>query len=280
MNNKLNDYIERVCNSNCFSHAYLIEVDNSYDSSIVLNFAQKIIYHINSKKNENVDLTLYTSVESENIKIIQPDGKFIKKEQLLELMSEFKTKSLNSNVRIYILEYAENLNNSSANTILKFLEEPEDGIIAILVTKNKSNVIDTIVSRCQFLNIASKFDSNYDADLYEYSIDLLKLLMNKKEKAIAYLSELYSLKSDQIRKILMNLSIFYEKVINRQYNIGNLEQNAEYSLNELINNITIEEALERLKKIENSIKMLDYNVNPRIALDILFYKEDMYEGCI
>ena len=39
----------------------------------------------------------------------------------------------------YIIKNAERLNPSSANTILKFLEEPEDNIIAILLTNNRYN---------------------------------------------------------------------------------------------------------------------------------------------
>lgn len=64
-----------------------------------------------------------------------------------------KEKSINSGKQFYIIEYAENLNSSSANALLKFLEEPDDEIIAILVTKNINKVISTIVSRCQIVNL-------------------------------------------------------------------------------------------------------------------------------
>ena len=52
-----------------------------------------------------------------------------------------------------IIKETEKLNASSANTILKFLEEPEDGIIAILLTDNRYHVLDTILSRCQILSL-------------------------------------------------------------------------------------------------------------------------------
>ena len=68
----------------------------------------------------------------------------IQKEQVTNLKNEFKIKSAFNNKRIYIIKNAENLNKSSANTMLKFLEEPEDNIIALLITNNKTKVLETI----------------------------------------------------------------------------------------------------------------------------------------
>ena len=61
---------------------------------------------------------------------------WIKKEQLLELQEEFMTKGLLTSKKIYIITDATKLNTSSANSILKFLEEPADNIIAILLADN------------------------------------------------------------------------------------------------------------------------------------------------
>ena len=81
--------------------------------------------------------------------IIMSFDKLIKKEQILNIKSEMNENTINSGKLFYIIEYAENLNSSSANALLKFLEEPDDELIAILVTKNINKVISTIVSRCQ-----------------------------------------------------------------------------------------------------------------------------------
>lgn len=274
MNEKLNNYIEKINSLNCFSHAYLIEVDDSYNSSIAIGFAKNLITSINNKIINQEKIQSIDEMSFDNLKVIRPDGKFIKKEQLLNLMSEYKTKSVSSIVRVYIIEFAENLNNSSANTILKFLEEPEEGIIAILVTKNKYSVIETIVSRCQVLNIVNRVERNFDDNMYDYSVELLKLLISKKEKAIAYLTDVYSFNSDQIGKVLTNLSIFYENVVNAYYDVENQKREEQFLISDLISGITVEEALNKLNKIDKSLRLLDYNVNPRIALDILFCKED------
>ena len=84
--------------------------------------------------------------------IIEPDGMWIKKEQLDGLQKKFETKGVESDKRIYIINHAEKMNPSAANSILKFLEEPEPNIIAILITDNRYQLLDTIVSRCQIIN--------------------------------------------------------------------------------------------------------------------------------
>ncbi len=48
------------------------------------------------------------------------------------------------------------MNLSAANSILKFLEEPEEGIIAILITNNRYELLDTIRSRCQIITLNNR----------------------------------------------------------------------------------------------------------------------------
>ena len=67
------------------------------------------------------------------------------------------------------------MNSFSANTILKFLEEPNENIIAFLLTNNRYHVIDTIVSRCQILSLK---ESNYDCKINDDNINFLNYILN------------------------------------------------------------------------------------------------------
>ena len=58
------------------------------------------------------------------LKIINPQGLQIKKEEMMNLQEEFKSKPIEGKKKVYIINNAEKFNSSSANTILKFLEEP------------------------------------------------------------------------------------------------------------------------------------------------------------
>jgi DNA polymerase-3 subunit delta' len=49
------------------------------------------------------------------------------------------------------------LNGSSANSLLKFLEEPSEGIVGILITDNIRGIHPTIKSRCTVFNFNYEF---------------------------------------------------------------------------------------------------------------------------
>lgn len=145
-------------NRNKISHAYLIE-SNGYTKSMefALSLAKSLVCTNNitfphkCKKCQICDKIDHGNFTE--LKIIEPDGLWIKKEQLEELQEEFSKKPIESKYRIYIIKDVEKLNKSSANSILKFLEEPEDGIIAILITNNVYQVLNTIKSRCQIISL-------------------------------------------------------------------------------------------------------------------------------
>ena len=61
--------------------------------------------------------------------------------------------SLGGEKRIVIIENCENFNLSSANALLKNLEEPKDDITYILTTTDTSKILSTIRSRCQTFSL-------------------------------------------------------------------------------------------------------------------------------
>ena len=139
-------------------HAYLFDVSACHNSFLfVYSFIKSLLCPNKNMTNDGCnECNLCKSINDGNfpdILTIEPDGMYIKKEQLLELQENFITKSLYDNKKIYIIKYAEDLHPAAANSILKFLEEPEANIIAILLTKNLNNVLPTIVSRCQVLTL-------------------------------------------------------------------------------------------------------------------------------
>ena len=144
--------------SNKVSHAYIIE-SNGYSKSfdLALSFAKYLLcpnsYTNNSNCSNCSQCTSITNNEYIELKIIEAEGQWIKKSQLDELQLDFSKKAVLGDKKIYIIKDADKLNASSANSLLKFLEEPEEGIIAILLTDNIYQMIGTIVSRCQVVSL-------------------------------------------------------------------------------------------------------------------------------
>lgn len=175
--------------NNKISHAYLFDSNGNSDVyNIVFSFVKMLI--INDISDENERKNICQRIDDSNyvdVKIIEPNGMWIKKEQVLDLQNEFSKKSFEGKKKIYIIKSADKMNSQTANSILKFLEEPIDEIIAILVVDNINLMLPTIISRCQIIKLnkkplSSDCLSNFSSYFYQSRYALLDAA--EKEKII------------------------------------------------------------------------------------------------
>lgn len=153
--------------NNKISHAYLIEKNGvSYANDLAFDLAKFFLCDgIYDEKICNlVDTGNYSNL------IILDSMSVIKKEEIINLKRAFSLKASNNKKLVYIIKDASLLNKSSANSLLKFLEEPEDGIIAILLTDHVNKVINTISSRCQIINLINNEQFDYRT-IFNYYCD-------------------------------------------------------------------------------------------------------------
>lgn len=83
--------------------------------------------------------------------LIKPAGPMIKIGQIRELCHTLGMKPYEAGVRVVIISDAQVMNPSAGNALLKMLEEPPDRTILILTTMQASDLLPTIVSRCQHI---------------------------------------------------------------------------------------------------------------------------------
>ena len=145
---------------NRLSHAYLFDCNNwEYAYDYVLAFIKMILCEKNYSSYSDdrcFGCHLCDRIQDGNyseVKVIEAESNIIKKEQLLELQDEFSRTNIEGKYRIYIIRDCDKMNKHAANSLLKFLEEPVDGIIAILMTNHFSKVLSTIISRCQVIHL-------------------------------------------------------------------------------------------------------------------------------
>lgn len=272
---------------NKLSHAYLINT-NGYHKGF--DFAKAFAKYLLCPNNETgshecsvchlIDNNSYSE-----FKVIEADGLWIKKEQTDELQEMFSMKSL-SGRKVYIINGVENLNISASNSILKFLEEPEEGIVAILITDNIYKVLGTIVSRCQVINLNNvqvKSDDmlmNVGNQLYNDSdkinefvndcesinkighvIDFIEYLYFNKLDTLVYINKYWNdfFKSKDDYLFAFNIMImFYSDVIS--YKMGN--------------DIILSEFKSNIEKYSE----LDYNIINSILNLIMEIREDLYSN--
>ena len=266
---------QKLVNFNKISHAYLIEIgDYDQDIPYVLDFIKMILcpnkkFSFNSNCSECNICELIQSGNYPDLMIVEPDGQWIKKNQLLALQSEYQNKSLLGNKRIYIIKNADRFNASSANTILKFLEEPEDDIIAILLTTNRYHVIETILSRCQILTLANTEDVDFEID--DNLFQLMKFIVQKDQLFICYNEIVENILPDkgvakekfsQVSSILLSYLDFLS---------GKVDFFGEQLLS-ILSNLDMDKILDIVALIEEEVRKLEYNVNYKLWLDALFAK--------
>lgn len=89
--------------------------------------------------------------------LIVIDGKnqTIKKGEIEKMQERFSLSSVEDNAkRIYIINLIEHSTSEAINSLLKFLEEPDEDTYAIITTENINNVLPTIISRCLNLRLS------------------------------------------------------------------------------------------------------------------------------
>ncbi|MCI2256836.1 DNA polymerase III subunit delta' [Domibacillus sp. PGB-M46] len=107
-----------------------------------------------------------------DLHMIEPDGLSIKKEQIQFLQQEFKKTAVESGWKVYIINQADKMTASAANSLLKFLEEPSARTAAFLLTEQSSLVLPTILSRCQQLTFRPVDSSELKQRLIQEEINV------------------------------------------------------------------------------------------------------------
>ena len=80
---------------------------------------------------------------------IQPIGPIIKIDQIRALLQTLAMKPYEAITRVAILSEAQTMNEAASNALLKILEEPPSRSMLVLTATQKSDLLPTIVSRCQ-----------------------------------------------------------------------------------------------------------------------------------
>ena len=75
-------------------------------------------------------------------------------EQMRQIEREANFRPYEGKARFFLVEDADKLNDSSANALLKVLEEPPDTSHIILMTSRPAMLLPTIISRCQMIRFA------------------------------------------------------------------------------------------------------------------------------
>ena len=282
--------------NNKLVQAYLfVSNDKSFLLDYAIAFSKKLI-------TKNYDEKICNMIDNNNypeLKIIEPTNNIIKKEQLLDLQQSFQVKPTLGDKLVYIICGADKLHVSSANTILKFLEEPSENIVAILLTDNLNKVLPTIKSRCQNLIFKNKKEeelNKLDVLLNEYKSkvydkeDYVEQFNNLKENMVSFIKQIEKLKikefihfkdsifdiyktKDEINILFDFMLYFYYDMLNFMISRKVIYMN-DYleDMKEIAEISDIDKIQRKLQLIENTKIKLETNMNLKLLMDEFIIK--------
>ncbi|MEG2643785.1 MAG: DNA polymerase III subunit delta', partial [Enterococcus sp.] len=138
------------------AHAYLFEGDQGTGKAALALWFTKHLFCLDLQDNmpcEKCNNCLrINSREHPDVVEIEPDGQSIKVDQIRALQSELTKSGFESAKKVVIIHQAEKMNTNSANSLLKFLEEPPANFMIILETQSLGKILPTIRSRCQIIH--------------------------------------------------------------------------------------------------------------------------------
>ena len=271
--------------NNKISHAYLFDQNNNdYAYSFVMSLVKEIFcYNLDDSEKE----ILCKRIDDGNypeIKIVEPDGMFIKKQQIIDLQNDFSMVAVEGTKRVYIIKDAEKMRSETANSMLKFLEEPQNDVIAILITNNFNNLLSTIISRCQLIRLGASKNNN-DISLYDDVIKIVGSIENDGIKTILKENELIFDKYNQ--KERDKFVILFDKMIDVYYDILKILNGSEdinlhgYSeeLSKIAKGLSNEKVINRINYLIDAKDRIKNNVGINLLCDsIILNFGGMYES--
>lgn len=280
--------LENEIHNKKLSHAYIIETDKNRDAK---DFAFCMVTDIFGNKD------LYNKIKNNNY----PDFTYLetydlhyKKEEVTEMVKKFEKKPILGKYKICLIKDANKLNENLSNSILKFIEEPEKGVIIILLVENKYQLLETIVSRCQVISLCNnnKYERTlenfyYLNNLYFTSVEqiyeevdtIMKfcVCIEKYGKdAILYedkyFKKVFSSKEDYYRAFEIMALLYYQVLNIHNENEMIYLYKYEDIINKMVELNSPEKIIVKLELVVDAkMKLLD-NVNLSLLLDDLIIK--------
>lgn len=176
------------------SHAYVFYGKEGVGKSLVAKEFAKAVLKTNNLDG-NID---FKYVER------MPDKQNILVEQIRdEVISDVYIAPATSKYKVYVIDEADKMNDSSQNALLKTLEEPPKSVIIILVTSNIDGLLGTILSRTT--NIY--FEPLDESEIKKY-ISLNGIVVSEElvQFAEGSISTLLKVADEDSKQILENLS--------------------------------------------------------------------------
>jgi DNA polymerase-3 subunit delta' len=299
--------LTKAYQSNKLSHAYLFEGDDGQTmQQVAIDFTKLILCDQDNQCQLKVE-----TFNHPDFMYISSEENTIKKDQIEQLLHHMNQLPIEGDYKVYIIESFEKLTIQGENSILKFLEEPPENTIAILLTTKPEQILDTIHSRCQhvyfkpinkanFINrlvdrdisrpvaellstyttqIETAVTLNEEADLMALRKSIIKwcqlLLSNRPMALIAIVDLLKQAKNRRLQMVtLAAVNGFFQDVMHAKVGMTDdmVYQDLQVDIQEYTKKLTYNQIILMYDQITEAHKKLNQNVNPTLVFEQIVIK--------
>lgn len=299
--------LTKAYQSNKLSHAYLFEGDDGQTmQQVAIDFTKLILCDQDNQCQLKVE-----TFNHPDFMYISSEETTIKKDQIEQLLHHMNQLPIEGDYKVYIIESFEKLTIQGENSILKFLEEPPENTIAILLTTKPEQILDTIHSRCQhvyfkpinkanFINrlverdisrpvaellstyttqIETAVTLNEEADLMALRKSVIKwcqlLLTNRPMALIAIVDLLKQAKNRRLQMVtLAAVNGFFQDVMHAKVGMTDdmIYQDLQVDVQEYTEKLTYNQIILMYDQITEAHKKLNQNVNPTLVFEQIVIK--------
>jgi len=208
-----------------------------------------------SQQRQERIFTLYRQVKPDSQPLTDPDTKIIESpkqkaiglEEINQIGRHLSLKPYQKPPKVVLVFAAERLTFEAQNKFLKLLEEPPGQSIIILAAAHKENLLPTIISRCQQINLPPAFELQLrEEELARAKQTYTEILKSSPGKRIK-ITEKFNGREEAVLFCQIQLFLWREILVK---NPGR-------------------ETLRIIREIQKTLKYLQANVNVRLAIENL-----------
>jgi len=247
------DIIGRQIKNNKLSHAYLLILNNE-DVNLAKYFAKILLCCSENKPCRSAQCcrVFDTGIHPDFIYIRRLESeKDIKIEAIRELRRKLALKAQSR--RVILIENAHDLNEESANALLKSIEEPGKENIFILTSNDRKKIISTISSRCQIYFLKNRIKKRL-SDREKLIIDYLNSDLIKRFALVENIAK----DKEETSNFLLQLEHYYRKKLFKENSLKK---------SQIIDNLKLLARGRDLLKRNISVRLLLENVSIHLSQD-------------
>jgi len=299
--------LRRSLEAGRIAHAYLFEgIDAGCLKETALALVQAVFCGATDGCGECDACRRVQGLNHPDLHLLQSDGAFIKVDQVRELQRELSLRPYQARKKACIIEDADRMNPASGNAFLKTLEEPPGDAMLILLTTHGEGILPTIRSRCQILRFPPLSTETVASLLRESGADeeQARMAAALAGGSLSRAREIAGADRLQMRRTLLErtsrlscreifplletaedyardretatdavdmLKLFWRDILLFRSGSGEIANlDLQPLVRELSERMNTEQILEKLERITVAGQALARNVNPRLALEVLF----------